>query len=79
VPWKKQTHINKDLAKAQQILDDDHYGLSKVKERILEHLAVILSSRVCALTPPKSSCFSAVLSDKLAIIISLKRSTSLPS
>jgi ATP-dependent Lon protease len=40
VPWKKQTHINKDLAKAQQILDDDHYGLSKVKERILEHLAV---------------------------------------
>jgi ATP-dependent Lon protease len=31
------------------------------------------------LTPPKSSCFSAVLSDKLAIIISLKRSTSLPS
>ncbi|CAC9587632.1 ATP-dependent protease La (EC Type I [uncultured Gammaproteobacteria bacterium] len=40
VPWKKQTHINKDLAKAQQILDDDHYGLNKVKERILEHLAV---------------------------------------
>lgn len=40
VPWKKQTYINKDLARAQQILDDDHYGLSKVKERILEHLAV---------------------------------------
>ncbi len=40
VPWKKQTRINKDLAKAQKILDDDHYGLIKVKERILEHLAV---------------------------------------
>ena len=40
VPWKKQTRINKDLVKAQKILDDDHYGLNKVKERILEHLAV---------------------------------------
>ncbi|CAB5503343.1 ATP-dependent protease La Type I [Bathymodiolus thermophilus thioautotrophic gill symbiont] len=40
MPWKKQTHINKNLAKAQKILDDDHYGLDKVKERILEHLAV---------------------------------------
>jgi len=40
VPWKKKTKINKDLVKAQQILDDDHYGLDKVKERILEHLAV---------------------------------------
>jgi len=40
VPWKKQTRINKDLNKAQKILDDDHYGLNKVKERILEHLAV---------------------------------------
>ncbi|SMN14230.1 ATP-dependent protease La Type I [uncultured Candidatus Thioglobus sp.] len=40
VPWKKQTRINKNLAKAQHILDDDHYGLNKVKERILEHLAV---------------------------------------
>lgn len=40
VPWKKKTKINNDLAKAQNILDDDHYGLDKVKERILEHLAV---------------------------------------
>ncbi len=40
VPWKKQTRINKDLVKAQQTLNDDHYGLEKVKERILEHLAV---------------------------------------
>ncbi|WP_369177255.1 endopeptidase La [Candidatus Thiodubiliella endoseptemdiera] len=40
VPWKKKTKINNDLSKAQKILDDDHYGLDKVKERILEHLAV---------------------------------------
>ncbi|WP_428095892.1 endopeptidase La [Candidatus Thioglobus sp.] len=40
VPWKKKTIINKDLKKAKKILDDDHYGLNKVKERILEHLAV---------------------------------------
>jgi len=40
VPWTKKTKINNDLAKAQKILDDDHYGLDKVKERILEHLAV---------------------------------------
>ncbi|MGR3984885.1 MAG: endopeptidase La [Gammaproteobacteria bacterium] len=40
VPWKKQSRISKDLVKAQKILDDDHYGLEKVKERILEYLAV---------------------------------------
>ncbi len=40
VPWKKQSRILKDLVKAEQILDDDHYGLEKVKERILEYLAV---------------------------------------
>ena len=40
VPWKKQSRISKDLLKAQKILDTDHYGLEKVKERILEYLAV---------------------------------------
>ena len=40
VPWSKKTRISQDLIKAQKILDDDHYGLFKVKERILEHLAV---------------------------------------
>ncbi len=40
VPWKKQSRTYKDLAKAQKILDDDHYGLEKVKDRILEYLAV---------------------------------------
>ncbi len=40
VPWKKRTRIKRDLARAQEILDRDHYGLEKVKERILEYLAV---------------------------------------
>jgi len=40
VPWKKRTKIRKDLAAAEKILEADHYGLEKVKERILEYLAV---------------------------------------
>ncbi|OGI46351.1 MAG: endopeptidase La [Candidatus Muproteobacteria bacterium RBG_16_65_34] len=40
VPWKKRSKIRKDLAEAEKILETDHYGLEKVKERILEYLAV---------------------------------------
>ncbi|MCE2595385.1 endopeptidase La [Motilimonas cestriensis] len=40
VPWAKRSKVKKDLAKAQEILDADHFGLEKVKERILEYLAV---------------------------------------
>ena len=40
VPWEKTTKINVDLGKAKKILDEDHYGLKEVKERILEYLAV---------------------------------------
>ena len=40
IPWKKRTRVKKDLRGAQQILDHDHYGLEKVKERIVEYLAV---------------------------------------
>jgi len=40
VPWKKRSPVKKNLAKAQEVLDEDHYGLEKVKERILEYLAV---------------------------------------
>lgn len=40
VPWHKRTKVKKDIAKAQQVLDADHYGLERVKERILEYLAV---------------------------------------
>jgi ATP-dependent Lon protease len=40
VPWKKRSKISRDLAQAEAILEEDHYGLEKVKERILEYLAV---------------------------------------
>lgn len=40
VPWKKRTKISQDLSKAEAILEADHYGLDKVKERIVEYLAV---------------------------------------
>ncbi len=40
VPWKKRSKVRRDLGKAQEVLDADHYGLEKVKERILEYLAV---------------------------------------
>jgi ATP-dependent Lon protease len=40
LPWKKKTKINNDLKSAEEILEADHYGLEKVKERIVEYLAV---------------------------------------
>ncbi|HSM99148.1 MAG TPA: endopeptidase La, partial [Gallionella sp.] len=40
LPWKKKTKISADLKKAEVVLEEDHYGLDKVKERILEYLAV---------------------------------------
>jgi len=40
IPWKKESKVNKDLEKAMNILEEDHYGLEKVKDRILEYLAV---------------------------------------
>jgi ATP-dependent Lon protease len=40
LPWTKSTKDNLDLKKAQKILDEDHYGLEKIKDRIIEHLAV---------------------------------------
>jgi ATP-dependent Lon protease len=50
LPWKKKSKISKDIAAAEKILDDDHYGLEKVKERILEYLAV--QSRVDQMKAP---------------------------
>lgn len=40
IPWRKTSKVNKDLNKAMTVLEEDHYGLEKVKERILEYLAV---------------------------------------
>ena len=50
VPWKKRSKVRKDLKAAQDVLDADHYGLEKVKERILEYLAV--QSRVKQMRGP---------------------------
>ncbi|GAA3719635.1 endopeptidase La [Oceanisphaera sediminis] len=50
VPWKKKSKVKKDLAKAEETLDADHYGLEKVKERIIEYLAV--QSRTSKLKGP---------------------------
>jgi ATP-dependent Lon protease len=50
VPWKKRSKVRKDLKVAQETLDADHYGLEKVKERILEYLAV--QSRVKQMKGP---------------------------
>ncbi|WP_342607272.1 endopeptidase La [Vibrio tritonius] len=50
VPWHKRSKVKKDLAKAEEILNSDHYGLERVKERILEYLAV--QSRINKLKGP---------------------------
>ena len=50
IPWNKKSKVKKDLAAAQATLDDDHYGLEKVKDRIVEYLAV--QSRANKLTGP---------------------------
>ncbi|WP_420824245.1 endopeptidase La [Thiomicrorhabdus indica] len=58
MPWKKRTRVNKDLKKAEKILDQQHYGLEKVKERIVEYLAVQKRVRkskgpiLCLVGPP---------------------------
>ena len=57
LPWNKMSVDNKDLDHAAQVLDDDHYGLKDVKERILEFLAVNLTSKgespiICLVGPP---------------------------
>ena len=58
IPWKKRSRIKKDIKLAQEILDADHYGLKKVKERILEYLAVQLRTNrlrgpiLCLVGPP---------------------------
>lgn len=58
VPWKKRSRVKKDIKKAKSVLDKDHYGLDKVKERILEYLAVQQRTRkvkgpiLCLAGPP---------------------------
>ncbi|MCB1886807.1 MAG: endopeptidase La [Rhodocyclaceae bacterium] len=58
LPWKKKSRISKDLSEAEKILDKDHYGLDKVKERIVEYLAVqqrvdkLKAPILCLVGPP---------------------------
>ena len=58
IPWGKKSRVKKDLGKAQKVLDDDHYSLDKVKERIVEYLAVQQRSQklkgpiMCLVGPP---------------------------
>ena len=58
IPWSKRSRVRKDLAAAQEILDADHYGLTEVKERIIEYLAVqnrVAKSKspvLCLVGPP---------------------------
>ncbi|HAU29022.1 MAG TPA: endopeptidase La [Rhodospirillaceae bacterium] len=58
IPWNKRTKIEKDIRAAEKILNEDHYGLDKVKERILEYLAVqqrtekVKGSILCLVGPP---------------------------
>jgi ATP-dependent Lon protease len=58
LPWKKNTKVKRDLAQAEEVLEADHYGLEKVKERILEYLAVQARTKtikgpiLCLVGPP---------------------------
>jgi ATP-dependent Lon protease len=58
IPWESQTRVKKDLKKAEQFLNEDHFGLEKVKERIIEYLAVqnrvgkIHGPILCLVGPP---------------------------
>ncbi|MDJ0638143.1 MAG: endopeptidase La [Paracoccaceae bacterium] len=58
IPWGVKSRVKKDLSRAQKVLDDDHYGLEKVKERIVEYLAVQQRSKklkgpiLCLVGPP---------------------------
>lgn len=58
IPWQTKTRVNYDLKRAKKVLDDDHFGLEKVKERILEYLAVQQRTKklkgpiLCLVGPP---------------------------
>lgn len=58
LPWKKKSKVNNSITNAESVLDDDHYGLDKVKERILEYLAVqqrvdkVKAPILCLVGPP---------------------------
>src|SRR5687768_292855 len=69
VPWKKRTKVRKDLKAAQDVLDADHYGLEKVKERILEYLAV--QTRVKNMKGARSEEHTSELQSRLHLVCRL--------
>jgi ATP-dependent Lon protease len=73
LPWKKKSKISRDIAAAEKILDADHYGLEKVKERILEYLAV--QSRVDQMKAPILCLVGAPGVGKTSLGQSIARST----
>src|SRR5213595_915835 len=73
IPWNKKTKVKKDLKAAQEILDNDHFGLEKVKERIVEYLAV--QQRANKLTGPIRHMVGPVSLGKTSLGRSIARAT----
>ncbi len=73
LPWKNQTEVNSDIIHAEKILDEDHHGLEKVKERILEYLAV--NKRVQKLKGPILCLVGPPGVGKTSLGISIARAT----
>src|SRR5687767_4926708 len=73
LPWRKKSKINTDLSNAEKVLDEDHYGLEKVKERIIEYLAV--QQRVDKLKAPILCLVGAPGVGKTSLGQSIARST----
>ena len=73
LPWKTQTEVNSDIIHAEKILDEDHHGLEKVKERILEYLAV--NKRVKKLKGPILCLVGPPGVGKTSLGISIARAT----
>src|SRR3546814_8021576 len=72
LPWGKKSKLKKDIAKAQEVLDDDHYALEKVKDRIVEYLAVQartnkLKGPILCLVGPRSDAHTSELQSLMRI------------
>jgi ATP-dependent Lon protease len=73
LPWKKKSKVSTDLKRSEQILDEDHYGLERIKERIVEYLAV--QQRVDKLKAPILCLVGAPASARPSLGQSIARAT----